>query len=263
MVDNASQDKSAEIVRTQFPEVLFFQNQANLGLSKAVNQALERAVAPYALLLNPDCTAKPGAIGKLLAFMDAHPEAAGCGPKLLFPDGRVQPSCARALTLWAIFCEQFLLEKIGNFGGYWRKGTELDSTFQTEQLMGAALLMRRDKNGHFLRMDESYFLYCEDTDLCDRLWKEVGPLYYVHDAVFVHALGGSGEGDRGAMIAHYNRGKTLFIGQRYGPAAAALCRLLNLCGASLRLLVWSLLAVATLGRFRNQVRIFWRALRLS
>ncbi len=267
VVDNASSDNSAEMVREAFPEVCLIVNRENRGFGAGCNQGLRIAQGRYALLLNADIRAEPNALARLVAFMETHPEAVACGGQLRYPDGRIQPSCATELTLWAVFCEQSLLAKLFPrtrlFGGYWRTWWRFDATIETEQVMGACLMLRRLPEGGFPLFDEAYFLYCEDTDLCYRLRQAGGKLYYVHDAVFVHHLGASGEPQRAEMVILYNRGKERYFRKFHGRWQALLCWLLDRGGALLRWAIGSLLTLLTLGRvesYRRYARTFWRVL---
>jgi GT2 family glycosyltransferase len=198
--------------------------------------------------------------------MDAHPDAAVCGGQLRYPDGRIQPSCARELTLWWVFCEQSMLAKLFPhtrlFGGYWRTHWDFSATIETEQVMGACMMLRRP----FPRFDEDYFLYCEDTDLCYRVRQAGGKIYYVHDAVFVHHLGASGEPQRAQMVIYYNRGKERYLRKFHGAWQARVCRWLNKGGALLRVLLGLGGVVLTLGRhagFRRYAATFWQVWRKS
>ncbi len=302
VVDNASSDGSAEVVRTQFPQVCLIANAENLGFGAGCNQGLKRASGRYALLLNADIRATEGALKRLVAFMDTHPEFVACGGQLRYPDGRIQPSCASELTLWAVFCEQALLEKLFPrtrlFGRYWRTWWDFSSTIETEQVMGACLMLRRvgvedtnllpppERRGGsqtsvppvyggnlteggtlfqppFPLFDEEYFLYCEDTDLCYRLRQAGGKIAYVHDAVFIHHLGASGAPRRAEMVILYNRGKERFFRKFHGGAQAIACYWLNQGGALLRVGIGLVLTLLTLGRaprFRAYLKTFWKVL---
>jgi GT2 family glycosyltransferase len=266
VVDNASADGSAAMVAEQFPQVRLIANPDNRGFGAACNQGLEVARGRYALILNADIRAQPDALQRLVAFMDAHPDAAVCGGQLRYPDGRIQPSCARDLTLWWVFCEQSLLAKLFPrtrlFGGYWRTHWDFSATIETEQVMGACMMLRRP----FPRFDEDYFLYCEDTDLCYRVRQAGGKIYYVHDAVFVHHLGASGEPQRAQMVIYYNCGKERYFRKFHSAWQARVCRWLNKGGALLRVLLGLAGAVLTLGRyagFRRYAATFWQVWRKS
>jgi GT2 family glycosyltransferase len=126
--------------------------------------------------------------------------------------------------------------------------------------MGACMMLRRP----FPRFDEDYFLYCEDTDLCYRVRQAGGKIYYVHDAVFVHHLGASGEPQRAQMVIYYNRGKERYFRKFHGAWQARVCRWLSKGGALLRVLVGLAGVALTLGRhagFRRYAATFlqvWR-----
>ena len=266
VVDNASADGSAAMVAERFPQVRLIANPDNRGFGAACNQGMEVARGRYALILNADIRAQPGALQRLVGFMDAHPDAAICGGQLRYPDGRIQPSCARDLTLWWVFCEQSMLAKLFPrtrlFGGYWRTHWDFSTTIETEQVMGACMMLRRP----FPRFDEDYFLYCEDTDLCYRVRQAGGKIYYVHDAVFVHYLGASGEPQRAQMVIYYNRGKEWYFRKFHGAWQARVCRWLNKSGALLRVLLGLGGVVLTLGRhagFRRYAATFWQVWRKS
>src|SRR5690349_5918463 len=92
VVDNASGDESAALVRTAFPWVRLIENGTNVGFGAAHNQALLGSTARYLLALNSDTTVAPGALGALVTYLDAHPGVAIAGPLLRRPDGSVQPS---------------------------------------------------------------------------------------------------------------------------------------------------------------------------
>ena len=264
VVDNASADGSAAMVAERFPQVRLIANPDNRGFGAACNQGLEVAQGRYALILNADIRAQPGALQRLVGFMDAHPDAAVCGGQLRYPDGRIQPSCARDLTLWWVFCEQSMLAKLFPrtrlFGGYWRTHWNFSATIETEQVMGACMMLRRP----FPRFDEDYFLYCEDTDLCYRVRQAGGKIYYVHDAVFVHHLGASGEPQRAQMVIYYNCGKERYFRKFHSAWQARVCRWLNKGGALLRMLLGLAGVVFTLGRragFRRYAATFWQVWR--
>jgi len=266
VVDNASADSSAAMVAERFPQVRQIANPDNRGFGAACNQGLEVARGRYALILNADIRAQPDALQRLVGFMDAHPDAAICGGQLRYPDGRIQPSCARDLTLWWVFCEQSMLAKLFPrtrlFGGYWRTHWDFSATIETEQVMGACMMLRRP----FPRFDEDYFLYCEDTDLCYRVRQAGGKIYYVHDAVFVHHLGASGEPQRAQMVIYYNRGKERYFRKFHSAWQARVCRWLNKGGALLRVLLGLGGVVLTLGRhagFRRYAATFWQVWRKS
>jgi hypothetical protein len=261
VVDNASSDGSAEMVRAEFPGVGLIENTVNRGFGRANNQALDRATGDLILLINSDAFPEPGAIGRLAqTFLD--PSVAAAGGRLTFPDGRLQESACAPLTLWAIVCEQLWLEKAFPrsrwLSPYWQSGrlaAQGPGPHPVAQVMGACLMMRPG-----LRFDERFFLYVEDTELCHRL-RQRGQILFVPEAVFVHDLGASSAGTRWESVARYNRGKELYLSIHGGSFAAGMAWGLNRLGAFLRLLLYGLIALATLGRRgRESVRLWVRVL---
>ena len=260
VVDNASNDGSAEMVATEFPSVRLIRNRTNRGFGSANNQGLDVRSRELVLFLNSDAYAEQGAIDRL-AREFVSKEIVGAGGQLLNPDGSRQLSSANRLTLWAVFCEQTLLEKLlpstTLFNPYWNSGRAGNKTVAVEQVMGACLMIRPRE-----RFDERFFLYCEDTELCYRLRRH-GKILYVPEARFTHELGSSSASDRWVAIARYNRGKEMYFRIHFGPFYRSVCWGLDRMGAALRLVIWTFATAVTLGRqprFVAQVRTFWKVL---
>ncbi|MFM9874280.1 MAG: glycosyltransferase family 2 protein [Fimbriimonadaceae bacterium] len=237
IVDNASKDGTPEFLQSDHPEVKLIKNATNRGFGAANNQGIEAMTGDLAFLLNSDCLPHPGAI-ETLAVPFRDPQVIATGGKLLNTDSTRQQSACNSLTLWAVTCEQFLLEKLFPsspfFSPYWQSTriiAQTDQPTEVDQVMGACLIFQPVE-----KFDEQFFLYCEDTELCRRLTKH-GKILYVPQAEFTHALGASSTGNRWWSIAMYNRGKELYFRIHYGPAFQALCWWLNRNGALLRLLI--------------------------
>ena len=95
LLDNASEDGTAEVVRERFPEVDLVAQPYRDGFGANHNRLLERNDAPYHLVLNDDATVEPGALDLLVEHLDAHPEVAVAAPAVIYPDGRHQPAAWR------------------------------------------------------------------------------------------------------------------------------------------------------------------------
>ncbi|MGI8923069.1 MAG: glycosyltransferase family 2 protein [Fimbriimonadales bacterium] len=263
VVDNASTDGTPDLLRESFPHVRVVRNKKNLGFGAAGNLGLWMATAEFALLLNPDAWAEePGSIQELAGFMETERDAVACGGMLRNPDGSPQESACRDLTLWAVFSEQTFLEKL--VPTYWvslRHLRRSSDPLRVSQVMGACLLMRR-VDGSFLKFDERFFLYCEDTELCARL-QDHGSIWYIPGAIFGHELGSSSLTNRWQSIAYYNRGKELYFAIHHGRAAPATAWLLNRLGAALRLGFWGLASILSLflvPKLRAKAAIFAKVL---
>ena len=118
VVDNASGDGSPDMVAQDFPQVRLIRSRENLGFASANNLALRRSSAPYVLLLNPDTEVEPGALERLLRFLDTTPEFGAAGARLLNPDGSLQLSAYPRTTLLREFWRLFHLDKIKPLANY-------------------------------------------------------------------------------------------------------------------------------------------------
>ncbi|HEY3781655.1 MAG TPA: glycosyltransferase family 2 protein [Fimbriimonadaceae bacterium] len=262
VVDNASTDGSLEMLRG-LPRVKLIENTSNLGFGAANNKGIAAATRPLILLLNSDASATPDAINQLASLFDSG-EIVAAGGMLMNPDGSLQESCANCLNLWAVYCEQSWLEKLFKgfsfFSPYWmsrRLVAAGPGPHEVAQVMGACLMFRPVET-----FDERFFLYCEDTELCARLAKH-GKILYVPPAKFYHDLGSSSSSMRWKAVAYYNCGKELYFRIHGGAFASFLCLLFDRMGALLRLLVWSLATVVTLGTkrsFAEKAAGFWKVL---
>jgi GT2 family glycosyltransferase len=196
VIDNASDDESADVVRDEFPEVHLVHSQTNLGFSQANNVGLGLAEGRYVLFLNPDTVLHEAALILMVAFLESHSDFDVVGPRLISPDGSTQWVCARRLPSPALVLFQALyfhrLPLIGN----WLLNRliahyDLSQNQEVEAISGAAMLARRTVV-HDLRGFDELFLYtAEDMDLCLRLRQHGSRIFYLADATIVHFGGES------------------------------------------------------------------------
>lgn len=233
--------------------------ERNEGFGRACNVGLRLAKGEVALILNPDAWARsPEDVNRIVDALEDKSVIAA-GGRLLLPNGAVQLSCARELSLWRVFLEQSLLEKLVK--GYWIDTSNLREPMKVPQVTGACFAMKR-VDGQFLAFDERFFLYCEDTELMKRL-SLFGDILHVPSSVFHHELGASSQENRWWAVACYNRGKELYFAIHHGKLQAVLCLLINRSGAALRSVVYGLLTLLTLGlapRFRLGLGMFLKVL---
>lgn len=192
VVDNASQDDSAAMLRERFPQVQVIQNLDNVGFARANNQGIRASTGHYILLLNPDTEIQPDALNRLVAFLDAHPEAGAVGLQLLNPDGTLQPSGRRFPTLASAIGELLPLPKglrARVRGDLERRDYRL--VCEVDEVSGAAMCLRRTALDEIGLLDEAFFFLGEDIDLCWRLRKAGWKTFYLPDARVIHHWGSS------------------------------------------------------------------------
>ncbi len=214
VIDNASTDGSVEMVKLSFPEAQVAANQENVGFAKANNQALALANARYALLLNNDTVVKDGAFDKLVEFMDNHPRAGACGPRLLNPEGTIQRQGS-----W--LSRRFWLAK---------KPVTVDF------VVGACLLVRKEVVDQVGYLDENLFFYNEDLDWCLTIRKAGYKIYFLPEAEVIHFGGASSRrAFNPQLLVEGFKGGLYFCRKHYGEFAYQSYRLLLILGLCLSL----------------------------
>ena len=237
VVDNASTDGSARMVRERFPQVHLIENRENVGFARANNQAIRQSGGRYVLLLNPDTEVRPGALETLVRFMDAHPEAGAAGARLLNPDGTLQESCHPFPTLGREFWRLFHLDALWRFARYDMARWDLETPREVDSVQGACVILRREALDQVGLLDEDYFMYTEEVDLCHRLRQGGWRIYWVPQAVVVHYGGQSTRQMPAEMFLRLYESKLLYFRKRRGPTAARLYKLILLAASLARLLV--------------------------
>lgn len=237
VVDNASTDGSAAIVQSEFPNVHLIVNDENLGFSKANNQAIARSENRYVFLLNSDAAIHPGALEALAAYADDNPKVGIVGPKVLNPDGSLQLSCRRFPSLGAgIFRNTYLGRLFPNnkpAQDYLMADFDHAHTRAVDWVSGCAMLIRRDMIAQVGILDERFYMYCEDVDLCERAWQFDWEVVYLPDAVVTHTIGRSSDKDAENMIWEFHRSWYEFDKKRH-PDAGPVRRLAVWAGLWLR-----------------------------
>jgi GT2 family glycosyltransferase len=238
VVDNASTDGTAQVVRERFPGVQLVE-QENRGLAAGWNAGMERATGRYFLILNADAWLTDGALPALVAFADEHPEAAVVGPRLLNPDGSLQRSVRGFPTLWRLATEYLFLRKLAPgsrlLNGFYAGGFAHDEVREAEFVMGACLLVRREAVEQVGPLDESFFLFSEETDWCYRFVAAGWKVLFFPGAECVHVGGGS---HGGRMFRENVRGHLRFLAKHRGPRTAERARRLLRVALRLRGLVF-------------------------
>ncbi len=229
VVDNASTDGSAEMVRERFTQARLMANETNVGFAAANNQALramgfpsaERHELPrYVLLLNPDTEVLGDALATMMRFLDGNPQAGVAGARLLYPDGHLQHSVFAFPTLAQAFLDFFplhhrLLNSRLN-GRYPRQLYERGEPFPIDHPLGAALMARGDAIQEVGLLDERFFIYCEEIDWCMRMKKAGWGIYCVPGAEVVHHEAKSTGQVRGEMFAALWKSRYLLFEKHYG-----------------------------------------------
>jgi GT2 family glycosyltransferase len=171
--DNGSTDRSVEFIREHYPQVRVIENGTNLRFAKANNVGIRVSQGKYVLILNPDTIIHDGALDKLVAFADEHPEAGAFGCKVLNPDGSYQESARPFPTLRGEWIAALFLRPLTYFSDWFISDTYTGWKGDTERavdwLSGCSLFVRREVLQRISGFDDQFFYYYEDVDLCRRI----------------------------------------------------------------------------------------------
>lgn len=238
VVDNASADGSAEMVRQRFPRVCLLAHDENAGFAAGNNLALQQMGFPvsssnsshvtsaedlprHVLFLNPDTRVLDDALDVMVGFLDEVPRAGAAGARLVHGDGSFQHSAFAFPGLAQVFFDFFpmhprLADSRLN-GRYPRRLYEKGRPFLVDHPLGAALMVRREVLLQVGDFDERFFMYCEEIDLCRRIRAAGWAIFCVPQARIVHLVGQSTQQFRDRMFVALWRSRYLMFDKHDGP----------------------------------------------
>jgi GT2 family glycosyltransferase len=254
VVDNASHDNTVALVRQLCPEARLIVNSCNRLYAPAVNQGLRVTTGSYVLLLNPDTEICPGALERMVNFLEDHPDAGAVGPQLIDGDGKVQPSCREFpsydVLLWELTGLSRLYRHHPRFSR-WRMGYfDHCSDRWVDQPMGACLLVRRQVVESVGPMDVQFPLFFNDVDWCYRIHRAAWKIGFLSTAQVRHRKGASTARIRAKAIVRQHQGFYRFLRKHHPhPFLLPLAGFVLVLGAPIR----SLPALVT-GRWTRLLR---------
>jgi N-acetylglucosaminyl-diphospho-decaprenol L-rhamnosyltransferase len=180
VLDNASEDRSAEAVRERFPDVRLIAQEHRAGFGANHNAVIRATTRRYVYVLNEDTTSADWGFERMLSFLDANTRVAALGPRLVYPDGTPQDSAWRFPTPLVSALGLATLGKAGV------KQSHGDAPRSVDWMTGAALLLRREALDEVGLFDEGFFLYSEEVDLQYRLRRAGWDIRFFPDVAVVH-----------------------------------------------------------------------------
>lgn len=216
VVDNASADGSVGVL-ARWPDVRLLTNSANIGFARATNAGIQMSAGEVLLLLNNDTIVPPGALDRLLAILDAHPDVAVVGPRLVDANGRAELSFGRMMGPFSELRQKRLA-----------RSSLVDRLTSREHtpdwVSGACLLVRRQDAEAVGLLDERFFMYTEDVDFCASIRARGRRILFTPEVEVVHLRGRSGSSAPRATADAYRRSRIAFY-QKYHPAWVPLLKL--------------------------------------
>ena len=209
VVDNASVDDTVKLLTGQYPQVYLIQNEQNRGFAAGCNQGMQQGTGRYFLLLNPDTIVPARALDELVQFADNHPQAGIIGPKLLYPDGRLQYSCRRFPTVTAaLFRNTFLgriVPGVRSVTDYLLADWDHNQVREVDWVSGACMLVRRELTEQIGLLDDQFFWGSEDVDYCWRAHRAGWQILYTPQPQIIHAVGRSSDKAIIPTIVNFHR----------------------------------------------------------
>jgi GT2 family glycosyltransferase len=226
VVDNGSTDGSGEMVQRDFSDVLLISNERNLGFAEANNQGIRAQKSRYVHLLNSDTIVLPGALDGLVRSLESSPAVGIVGNRLRNPDGTLQPSVFRFPTVTSALLLGFGIRrvKLGDRVRHTQTNVgeeEFDYGVRQEvdYMRGASLIIRRSVLDEIGLLDERFFMYGEEADLCYRAWQAGWKVVYDPEAEIIHLGGGSSRKAVPETVARRTVAVWQFIRKHHGPLA--------------------------------------------
>jgi GT2 family glycosyltransferase len=215
VVDNASGDGSAEMVRPEFPEVRLIANSDNKGFAAANNQGIKAARGRYVLPLNSDTIVLDDAIARVVCIADDNPEAAVIGCRVLNSDRTMQPTCFMFPSILNMVLSSTYLYKLFPkskfFGRERMTWWDRNDPRQVDVVTGCFMLVRTDAIKQVGMMDERFFMYGEETDWCYRFKRAGWKVLFTPTAEIVHLGGASSKQIKPEMILQLRGSILLFL----------------------------------------------------
>jgi N-acetylglucosaminyl-diphospho-decaprenol L-rhamnosyltransferase len=216
VVDNASSDGTADQVRAVWPRVRLIESRINLGFAAANNRGIRESSSELVLLLNPDARVPAGAIDGLIAQLDSRPDVAIVGPRIVNREGRAELSFGAMIAPLTELRQKVLVS--GNDRGISPIVSMVErmtrQTHEVDWVSGACLLIRRADLEEVGLLDDRFFLYTEDVDLCASVRARGRTVLFTADVEIQHLRGRSA----GATTAAAYRRSQLAFYAKHHPA---------------------------------------------
>lgn len=260
IVDNASEDGSVEAAQSSYPsadypQIRWLVQSENLGFAGGVNRGFDAAKNDWVLLLNTDVRCSSEDIDRLCAFGDRAPDVGILGPDVRNEDGTTQDCYWRFPSLWQLVCATTWLYKLFPksevFNGERYAGRRFQEPTDVDAVSGCVFLMRRALVQEVGVLDDGYFMYFEETDLCRRVRDAGWKVRFAPVSRFVHYLGASSRLARRRNFLEFRRSLVRYHRKHGGLFAGFAARALVVSWLALRLPIWALRALASGERGRD------------
>jgi GT2 family glycosyltransferase len=244
VVDNASRDSTPEMVLTEYPSVKLIENHDNRGFAAANNQGIREAFGRYVLLLNPDTVVLDRAVDQCVGFADLHPDVGVVGCQVLLDGTNIQKTGFAFPTAWNLALTLSGLSRAFPnsrlFGApelqWWGRDDERD----LDVISGMFMLIPKKALDEVGLLDEDYYIYTEEADLCFRLARAGWRRVFVPSARILHVCGGSGSTAQvsAKMFVQIQKSNMVFFKKNRSVASWLTAKMIYLLSNTVRGLSW-------------------------
>jgi len=266
VIDNASRDGSAEMVKKAFPQTYLIRNKENLGFARGNNQGFSRAKGRYILLLNPDTEVVKDALLKMVKYLELNKRAGAVSGRFVYPDGTFQryyrrfPTFFSLITTW--FLPSSLAYRLKSTRAYLMLDDDFEKIIEVPQPAGACIMLRRDLFLNETFMDEQFPIFFGDVDLCRRIYKKGWKIFVLPEAEIVHHKGKGGlkQGKLSlSLSAEYFISMINYFARYQGVIKAKLLKIIFSLGFFLRILVF---LMGVILKIKNREELGYEMIRL-
>ena len=192
VVNNTPDPTVKDWLASNYPAVRVIENTHSQGFAHNINRVIrDHPDFDYYLLINPDVICLPGMIEGLMGVMDNDQKIGVAGPELMNNDGSIQPSRRRFASFRVLIYRALHMDKVFKHlpavDRYLMTHDAFDQVSEVDWITGAVMLLRKDALDQVGLLDERFFLYFEDEDLCCRMWQKGWKVCYVRTAQAYHA----------------------------------------------------------------------------
>lgn len=258
VVDNASRDGSVEAVRTRFPYVTVIANAENDGFAKACNQAAAVSSGRYLLLLNSDTVMQRGTLRTMVSCLDQHLDIGAVSCLQRDEQGQILQSCfpfpsIRDHVRYAETLPMVVRRLVGTMSPM-----DCTQSQDVEWANGACLMVRKAVFDRLGGLDERFFMYFEDVDLCRRVQQLGYRVRHVADGEVVHLLGRSSRANRNGLNKQWELSRIRYVEKHFAQPRRFLMKGWIALGVVRKLMVT---ACSHASDRRQQIQTMWITLR--
>ena len=212
VVDNASSDDSLSRLQDYFKDkVRFIASSQNNGFAAGNNQALRVAEGRYVLLLNSDTIVWENTLENIYSYMEEHPDVGASGCRVLLENGELDKACKRSFpNVKNSFYRLFHIPTNSADDNYNLDGLPDDGIYEIDCLTGAFMFIRREALDDAGLLDETFFMYGEDIDLCYRIKNSGWKIVYYGESEITHLKGASSKKQKSKLIYEFYRAMYIY-----------------------------------------------------